>query len=110
MPNDQFSFATSTRLIQTSSRRRPSAREVVGDAAEERALLLQRAAARQRDLDDDDVVRARDAEVARVVDQVARLVLGEELEAIVRRHVDRLDQRAVHRVADSGAGTPPACP
>src|SRR6185436_342744 len=73
--------------------------EVVGDAPVERALLFQRAAAGERDLDNHQVARARDAEVHRVVHQVARLVLGDELEAIERRHVDGLDQRAVDGLA-----------
>src|SRR5690349_7180743 len=76
------------------------ARQVHRDAAVERALLRQRAADRQRDLDDDDVVRARDAEVARVVHQVTGLVLAQELEAILHRYVDRLYQRLVHRLAE----------
>src|SRR5690349_10060328 len=76
------------------------ARQVLGDAAVERALLRQRAADRQRDLDDDDVVRARDAEVARVVDQVTGLVLAQELEAVLQRDVNCLHQRLVHGLAE----------
>src|SRR5581483_11646719 len=45
------------------------------------------------------VVRARDAEVARVVDQVTGLMLAQELEAVLRRHIDRLHQRLVHGFA-----------
>src|SRR3989441_10127437 len=77
--------------------------EVVGNAAEEGALLRQRPPRADDDLHDHDVVRARDAEVARVVDQVAGLVLAQDLEAVELRHIDRLDQRAVDRVAELAA-------
>src|SRR5436190_22350982 len=77
--------------------------EVVGDAAEKRALLLQAATCTDGDLDDDDVVGARDAEVAGVVNQVARLVFREQLETVQFRDVDRLDERAMQRVAKLAA-------
>src|SRR6266850_2152636 len=77
--------------------------EVVSYATEERALLGERAAGADGELDDHDVVGARDAEVARVVDQVARLVLAQDLEAVAFRYADRLDQRAMHRVAQLAA-------
>src|SRR5512134_1767044 len=73
--------------------------ELAADLAVERALLLERAAAAQRDLDDHQVARARDAEVHRVVDQVARLVLGDELEAVQPRHPHGLHQRKVDGIA-----------
>src|SRR5687768_5526327 len=73
--------------------------EVVGDAAVERALLVQRAPAAQRDLDDQEIARAGDAEVHRVVDQVTRLVLGDELEAVEPRHADGIDQGKVDGIA-----------
>src|SRR5438552_17786965 len=77
--------------------------EVVGNAAEEGALLRQGPAEADGDLHDHDVIRASDAEIARVVDQVAGLVLAQELEAVELRHVDRLDQRTVDRVAELAA-------
>src|SRR5688572_17322576 len=72
--------------------------EVDGDAPIKRALLLERAPRAKGDLDDHQVARARDAEIVRVVDQVPGLVLGQELEAIERRHADGLHQRAVDGV------------
>src|SRR5204862_2140155 len=75
------------------------ARDGLGYAAVERALLRQRAADGKRDLDDGDVAGARDAQVPRVVDQVAGLVLAQHLEAVLRGHIDRLHQRLVHRLA-----------
>src|SRR2546430_8101315 len=77
--------------------------EVVGNAAEEGALLRQGPAEADGDLHDHDVIRASDAEIARVVDQVAGLVLAQELEAVELRHTDRLDQRAVDRIAQLAA-------
>src|SRR3954470_16756900 len=56
--------------------------EIVGDAVEKLALLREGASRAQGDLHDDDVVSARNTEVAGVIHQVARLVLREELEAI----------------------------
>src|SRR5918994_479086 len=75
------------------------AAEVVGDAPVQRALLLERAASAQRDLDDHQVARACDAQIHRVVDQVARLVLRDELEAVEPGHRNGFDQREVDRVA-----------
>ena len=49
--------------------------DVVRDAFEERAFLPQRAPGRERDLDDHNVTGARDAEIARVIHQVAGLML-----------------------------------
>src|SRR5439155_6143094 len=77
--------------------------QVVRHAAEKRALLRERPPRADGDLHDHDVIAARDAEVARVVDQVAGLVLAQELEAVELRHVDGLDQRAVDRVAELAA-------
>src|SRR5439155_22379609 len=77
--------------------------QVVRNAAEKRALLRERPPRADGDLHDHDVIAARDAEVARVVDQVAGLVLSQELEAVELRHVDGLDQRAVDRVAELAA-------
>src|SRR5437868_4163818 len=73
--------------------------EIVRNAAEKLALLREGASRAQGNLHDHDVVGARDAEVAGVIDQVARLVLREKLEAIELRHVDRLDERAMDRIA-----------
>src|SRR3954468_1939593 len=53
--------------------------EIVGDAAEKLALLREGASRAQGDLHDHDVVGARDTEVAGVIDEIARLVLSEEL-------------------------------
>src|SRR3954469_13272687 len=75
--------------------------EIVGDAAEEGALLLQRAAAGDGDLRDDEIRASQDIHVARVVDEILRLVLGDQLESVERRYVDRFDERAVDGVADA---------
>src|SRR5712675_1294531 len=78
-------------------------REVVRDAPEEGSFLLQAAADADRDLHDDDVVGASDAEKAGVVDQVAGLMLGEHLEAVGGRDVDRIHERAMNGVAKLAA-------
>src|SRR5207244_9847026 len=77
--------------------------QVVRNAAEKRALLRERPPRADGDLHDHDVIGASDAEIARVVDQVAGLVLAQELEAVELRHTDRLDQRAVDRIAQLAA-------
>src|SRR5947199_909026 len=76
--------------------------EEFGHARIEGPLHLDRAASVQRDLNDDDVVGALDVEVRGVVDEMSRVMLGDDLKAIKRRDVKGLDHRLVNGVADGG--------
>ncbi len=51
-----------------------------------------------RDREEHEVVGARTSEIVAVEDQLARFVLMENLEAVGRRHVERLDHGAVDTV------------
>ena len=42
-----------------------------------------------------------DAEVVRVVDKMFRIVLIDQLETIVSRHLERLSQRLMNTICDS---------
>src|SRR5713101_6095051 len=58
------------------------------DAAEKGALLCGLAAGAHGDLHEDDFIRALDAEVLRVVEEILRRIFGDDLEAIVWRNGD----------------------
>src|SRR5712691_9538643 len=73
------------------------------DAREQRFANLDAPARTERDLDEDDAVGPRDAEVAGVVDQSRLVVLGEDLEAILLGNSDGLDHRAVDRLRERAA-------
>lgn len=57
--------------------------KAMGDGAVEGFLLLQGAALVPGDLDADEVIGARNAQVAGVVDEAIRFVLLDDLEAII---------------------------
>jgi hypothetical protein len=60
--------------------------EPVDDRLVERLLLVDRPALVPRDLDDDQVIAAVDAEVARIEEEVVGVVFAHDLEASVGRH------------------------
>src|SRR5262249_58102879 len=76
--------------------------EIPSDRGEEILLLVEAPAERHRDLNEHDAVRARDAEIVPVEHEAAREVTVQDLEAVLRRDPDRLDEGAVHAVADQG--------
>ena len=71
LPNDQFSFFTSTRLMKTSSH-----------------------------LDNDCVGRALNIEIGRVDDQIDPLAFGDDLEAVILRNFERRCHCVVDDVGD----------
>ena len=77
--------------------------ELLGDALVERLLRLDAAALGQGDLDRDEALAALDVQVVRVVDQAVGLVLADDLELVLVRHVERFPHRPVHDVADLAA-------
>src|SRR5947209_825973 len=76
-----------------------SFREPVGDGLVERLLLLETAALVPGDLDHDEVVRALDAEIARIIEKAVALVLADDLEPVLLRYADR-DKRLIDDAAD----------
>src|SRR5512135_547401 len=84
---------------------RPNPR-LLGEVSHDRLikvlLLLERPAGGHRDLDEHDAVAPRDAEVVPVEDEPALRAAVEDLEAVLRRDPDRLDERPVDAVADRG--------
>src|SRR6266702_3406387 len=69
--------------------------EVVGDALVERFFLLLRPAVGHGELDQNEIVAARDAEIVAVIDEVALVVLGDDHEDVVLRDIELCDQRAL---------------
>src|SRR5262249_37784607 len=51
-------------------------------------------------IDEHDVVGAMDAEIVGIIDQLTRLILPDQLEAVVGRRVERLVQRPMHPIGD----------
>src|SRR3546814_1644777 len=76
--------------------------EVGGDTRIEVALHCVAASAPQRDLHYHEAVGALHAEEAAVEQEVAGLVLGQQLEEIVLGNADRRDHRCVHAARDGG--------
>jgi microcompartment protein CcmK/EutM len=72
----------------------------VGDGFVEGALLFHGPAAAQRHLDQHAVGRSMDAEIVRITNQVVSVVLGNDLEPIVVRHVDGGAHGLVYDIAD----------
>jgi hypothetical protein len=77
--------------------------QVIGDAPEQMLLLLDRARVGDGNLNEDQVVGIGDAEITRGVHDVSlRCALGDDLEEIVLRHLERLDQGRVNTLRYSG--------
>ncbi len=73
----------------------------VGNVLIELLLYLGRATADPGDLDNDQVWRVVDAQIALLrIDDLVRLVAGDDLEFVVDRHVRDRDHRIVDSVAD----------
>src|SRR5215813_5732074 len=66
-------------------------------------LRFERAPLVQRDLDEDHAVAPGDVEIIRVVDEPGLIMLGDDLEIILGRHLDGLHHRTVDGVADFSA-------
>jgi hypothetical protein len=76
-------------------------RERVTDLLVELLLLIASAPFSERYLDDDDPVGTLDPEKRTVVDQTTGLVFSDDLEVIIFRDPDRIDHRAMHRLANT---------
>src|SRR4029450_3416741 len=72
-------------------------------ARKEIALLLRLPAPAQGDLHQNDVIGTVDAEIGRIVDEPARIVLGDDLEAVVLGHGERFYHGPMNAVPDRAA-------
>src|SRR5579859_155829 len=73
----------------------------VGYGLVEGSFLLDCPPRIQGDLDEDAVIGAADAEISRVEDEILRLMLGDDLEAVILRHVDGAAHGVIDHVADA---------
>ena len=89
-------------MVTSSGRTLASACEQRGQPGVKRLFLLGRPSGAEVDLHDDDSVRALNAQVRRVVDQPARPVLGDDLEAIALGNIEDFHHGAMHGAADGG--------
>jgi hypothetical protein len=74
-----------------------------GHAFVEEALLLRLAAGAQRDLNKDDAIGPRNAEVLRVVHKAFGGMLGYNLKMVIGRDGERFNHRAMNAIADGPA-------
>src|SRR5262249_52935083 len=87
-------------VLRSDARLRP---EEIRDARIERLLLRQRSRVVGGDLDDDDVVAAREAEIMGVVIEAVGIMLGDDHEAVALGHVEGLAHGAIDAVLDGPA-------
>src|SRR5579871_2443648 len=103
LPNDQSSRLFGARMIWPSSGRSPGgSAEVTGDRPEQRLLLRQVTRTARGDVNEDHIGRTMNVEIGLVVDQLFCVAFPDDLEAVVGRDVEGLDQRTVHPIGDRG--------
>lgn len=111
-PRDQFSFATSTRLANTSSGRMPglslSSSAILWNSA---FFLFHGAGVVRGDLNKHELIASSDAKIRRAVAEVRSVMLPDSHELVIFWHVERFAQRSVKTVEDrpveSAAGKSP---
>src|SRR5262245_65262013 len=94
-------------VLRTKARIRGQA---LDDPAVKRLLLRRRPRIADRELDDHEIVAARDPEIRRAVGEVVVVMLGDGHEAIVVRHIEGLAQRVINAIENGlaiGSGLAP---
>jgi hypothetical protein len=84
-------------VFGTQTRRRG---EQFDNAFIELTFLLRLATEAQSDLNEDDLVRALDAKILGIINEIGGRVFGDDLKAIVRRNSEGVDHGLVNGVAD----------